>query len=1215
MIRVLVLVAALMSFSARPAHADPVSTAIITGLSITSIVGQALVRILVGFAVSALTQALTRPDQPKARNPGIKTQSATAGDQTPQSFILGHYGTAGNLAAPMMSHGSSGDTPNAYLTQVLDLGDMPITALTDIWIDGDYFPIETDSVWTGTVNADYGVTPGSGPKPNHNGKLFYRFHDGSQTVADSGLIAKYASYPERPWLTTMIGRGVPYAILTYKYKPEVYQAIPKAMFAARGIALYDPRKDSTAGGSGSHRWANQATWEYSDNPVVMIYNILRGITLPDGETYGLGVSEDRLPAAVWFGAMADCDDLVDGSPRYRAGYEAIMATAEDGGETPMDVIDELLKACSGALADVGGSWRIRVGAPAIAVEAITDDDIIISQPQDLDPYPAITDLVNALKAQYPEPAENWQVKDAPTRYDLAAEAEDGERLVKSITLPAVPYGDQVQRLMDAWLKDSRRMRRHTITLPPEYSTLEPLQTIAWSSERNGYVDKLFEIGTVALDATLHPTLSLREVDPADYDWEPEFALPVSTPSRVKVTPAGDTLPGWSVSAVTLPDATGTGRRVAPKLSWTPGLTGIRSVEYAVREKVSATVVAASTTTAVETGFVIVPGEWISGVIYQARARGLERDTEWTSWTDVLMPTVDGIVEADLAGLITAASFAATITPPGIGFSLPALPSEYSLFFLRTDGKLYRNDGSTWTPAVPTTDLTGELQSHQYADDSIVAGKMAAAAISGREIAGDSILGHHFHVANFANLFLDSLHDDESYLTAASGSLIYATTTVPDLFGTSRVVRLNSGSAGAAAVAVTPVFRIAADGEDLHYRLRGRIDSGLSGSLTLQLQVSADDTFSSITTLTSAAVTENTPTLKSGTFIAPSGKTYARFRLVKSTAGTAVQASVGEVLVRRKNGGELIVDGSIQTPHLAAGAVDAGKIQTGTLIRNLFASGVLQVPFLPIDIRLHQSTSLGVTPAHSGMAMIFVLGAGGSGAAVSTDGGREAAASGAAAGAFAMMFVPDIAALGAYDVVIGAGGAGKTASGTGDSKDGSDGGTTSFTSGAISMTCTGGEGGNGGNSGGGGSWGDADGAVGGSVTLSAAALSLGAVGYAGGDSSPVATSSNAKDATGGAAPDVGLNASFDGQGTNVRSPGKIMTALQQSLAIPPLPILGAMGDGTAGVISNTPSTSVASAAAPFGSGSGGAATYSGVATSGAGGNGLVAIVYSGAGNLT
>jgi hypothetical protein len=50
--------------------------------------------------------------------------------------------------------------------------------------------------------------------------------------------------------------------------------------------------------------------------------------------------------------------------------------------------------------------------------------------------------------------------------------------------------------MLAWLKDNRRWRRHTIILGHYAAGIEPLDVVAWTSERNGYITKHFDVAQV-----------------------------------------------------------------------------------------------------------------------------------------------------------------------------------------------------------------------------------------------------------------------------------------------------------------------------------------------------------------------------------------------------------------------------------------------------------------------------------------------------------------------------------------------------------------------------------------------------------------------------------------------------------------------------------------------------------------------------------------------
>jgi len=623
--------------------AEVVIWGLTAGFGVTLSAG-ATIAIQIGVAVAATALSVALSSQAANDNVsggGVRTQSITAGDQMPQSFVLGRYMTAGNLAAPEMSHGVNGDT--RYLTRVVDLGDIAYDALENIIIDGDLCTLGTAGTLTmsdgaGTtaaVNSVYGATIAT---PNrYTGFAWCRFR-ANPTVADPDLLSIYGSYPERPWQSDMIGRGVPHAIMTFLWRdsPQIWNGRPDVKFIVRGIRLYDPRKDTTAGGSGSHRYGTGSTYEWSENPVVMIYNILRGIAMLGGNTYGGGYSAADLPYATWAAAMNACDVLISGRKTYIAGYEVRIGTPDIGGDTPLDVVDELLKACSAEIADVGGTIYIRVGGPAMPVKYITDDDILRSQPQDLDPFPALENTYNGVHATYPDPAELWTTKEAPPRYDTTAQAEDGGQiLIGDLRLPAVPDETQVQQLMTAWLKDARRMRVHNIGLPPEGLLINPLDVIDWTSARNGYTGKDFEVSRIAIDPrTICTTLSMREKVSGDYSWGAGDEIATTAPSAVKVQPGALTVDGWTVTAVSIPDASGASRRPAIRIAWTAPIPGIVTLKYEVRVTATSADVTNGSVD-LDKGARNIHEGILASTSYQVRARYVTgKSSSWTSWTTV-----------------------------------------------------------------------------------------------------------------------------------------------------------------------------------------------------------------------------------------------------------------------------------------------------------------------------------------------------------------------------------------------------------------------------------------------------------------------------------------------------------------------------------------------------------------------------------------------------
>ena len=743
--------ALVLALVATPAAADP-ATLIITGLTAAGVtvgaVGAAFIKIGVGLAFSALSSALSRPANANEGPRGVRLQSLTAGEQTPQSFILGTYVSSGNLTAPEMSHGTNGDT--AYLTRVVDFSDVQITGLAGLIIDGVACQLGSGGgnlTMTGGDGLTPAVHPTYGPTVNKGdfiGVAWCRFYDGSQTAADSMLRSKYGSYPQRPWTAQMIGRGVAYAALTFFWRdsPQVWQGRPDVKFVLQGIRLYDPRKDSTAGGSGAHRYGTTSTHEFSDNPVVMIYNVLRGIQILGGDLFGGGYAAADLPYSVWAAAMNACDVMVGDRKTYTAGFEVFMGGSEAGGSSPADLVEEMLKTCLAQIADVGGAIYIRVGAPGLPVKFITDDDILVTQAQQLDPFPGAAESYNVVNANWVNPSKLWTVVEATPRRDTNAITADGQELVAQLALGAVTNARQVQQLTAAWLKDARRFRRHSITLAPEGILLKPLDVIDWTSTRNGYVSKQFEISEMGVHPqTLSTTISIREVDPNDYNWTVGDELADSAVSIEPVLPSPLGVPGFTATATTIKDASGVDRLPAILLGWALPLAGVSAVRFQIRVSGSNTVAVEGSTANVDVGYHVVSAGIVGSVDYQARARLVgPKTTEWTAWVTVTAPNV-GIKSVDFQGSIQEVFRNAGLAPVEIVTALPTTGNFAGrTVFLTTDFKLYRHAGTPagsagFTAAVPAVDVTGQLTDAQIA--AIAAAKMTG-QITGTQITDGSI---------------------------------------------------------------------------------------------------------------------------------------------------------------------------------------------------------------------------------------------------------------------------------------------------------------------------------------------------------------------------------------------------------------------------------------------------------------------------------------------
>lgn len=661
MMRVAHLILALLLLVLFPTHAfaDPVTAAIaavgkaIAGFAASSALGSFLVGIGKSLVVGLLQQALGKLTQkkPKKQEPvGVVLETQT-GDDLPLSFVVGSRGTAGKLKY-WGTWGHEGETANAYYVGVFEVGSLPSYAgprgLSSLWVGTEFASV----LWEEQVEDGRGA-PIAEYRYAGTDYCWVKYLDGSQTTADAYLREKFGSIADRPWTETMVGRGKQLVILTCRYNTELFSGAPDIIAEPHPLRFYDPRRDSSVGGSGPHRWEDQSTWEPSYNNAIVIYNIVRGIRDQGGQWVygGQNLSAYRWPISNIMAAANECDRVIDGRPQYRCGAEISVA------DEPLDVIDALRLGCNGRFILSGGVVKLLVGAPGAAVWSFTDEMVIVSREQELDPWPSLSDTHNTITASYPDRDSRWGMKDAP-EYSVEAYVDADRRwLTHPVPFRAVPYGEQVQALQKTIIEDGRRFRVHDFTLPPAARLLEVGDVISWTSSRNFYSDKLFIIEKIVRLRGSLQRVVIKELDPTDYD-PPEFVVPPVTGWLGRIEVPTQPMTGWSVEPAVVTDAGGVPRRPAIRISCAPGLDDVAKVWVKVRVKETGAIVFDSDANAYASPYAwLISGGWmLPATDYEAQGRYIpysSRQTDWSEWLSVTTPDLR-LSYADLAADILSA---------------------------------------------------------------------------------------------------------------------------------------------------------------------------------------------------------------------------------------------------------------------------------------------------------------------------------------------------------------------------------------------------------------------------------------------------------------------------------------------------------------------------------------------------------------------------------
>jgi hypothetical protein len=630
---------ALTAIAMPPAQADPVTLTAV-GTFMATPVGSVLTNVAIGVglnAASGLIHNIIGGDKTSEAT-GIHGTVSTGGDG-PIRFVVGDRMTAGTLVY-RGTWGSAGSTPNAYYVEERVISDLPL-GISGLWVDGKLHTVD----WGGTpVAQGYPIPDFRKAGVDY---AWFKWAAGDQTTADSYLLAKFGADPNHPYTADMIGRGQAKGILTVRANREIWKnGFPSWSVETSGIALYNIAKDSTAGGTGAHRWADPATWEPSNLLPVIIYNLMRGIRYGSEWVYGgQTISATQLPPSSWIAAIVEAGTIVakaDASTekQWTGGFEIA------GDVQPADVIDEALKRSAGRIADIGGIYKMICGIPASTVMTISDADIITSRDQSMVPFPRPDAIYNAISS-----------KDSPPRTNATWEALDGgERRSIEVTYEMVSSGTQVQRLDSAAIADARRFVTHRLPLPPIASELEPLDLIAVSSDFFGYTAKKFLIVQMDDEETYEQFVTIRETNPADFGYiAATDELPTTFPSLSFADVPAVQMSGYQVFAISVLDSAGIARRPDLKVRIPGGLDDVASIKVTVR--------LASSAASVYQGTVAYQRGVIAGSYFEVPLNG------------VFLPAMAYEVQFDeipFSARATLASDWFAITTPNIGIGAPDL---------------------------------------------------------------------------------------------------------------------------------------------------------------------------------------------------------------------------------------------------------------------------------------------------------------------------------------------------------------------------------------------------------------------------------------------------------------------------------------------------------------------------------------------------------------
>lgn len=523
-----------------------IGAALVVG--VTLLTGGTLTAALIAGALSLASATILAPKMAGAGERQASETTLQLGEG-PRQVGFGRFATGGSLLDGFNYGGQYGTDWEVLL---IALADHECDAL-----EGFY------------VNDEYVSFAGNGVVSGYSGQLEVHWLPGTATQAWPSFVTANGVGWADPDNNC---KGVSCVAVAYKAdKPDAKNPVwtagrPRFLWVLRGKKCYQARKDSTVpGGSGSHRWADPSTWEWTDNAAECRYQYQRGIfaldqvDAPDQLLLGRGLSAIEAPPERSIAHTNVCDELVAldaGGAEKRYRFNGMIGADEDF----LTAESYFAAAMGGVIRQPDGGIEVEPGqAKAVAAE-ITDLDILNLAEGQVEHFRGQADKewLNTVVVRYVEPGQKWAMHSAPVRRNTADIIADGGQRLDTTDIKHVTSVTQAGRLAEIKRRLGRLLTTATVPLGPRFAGLEEGDWIGWTSDRHFEgARKVFRVDSYSRDKGWKMTLTLREIAASVYDDAAEIAPTAaatqqSAPGAIGAPGAG----AWTLTGGVVAGATG-----------------------------------------------------------------------------------------------------------------------------------------------------------------------------------------------------------------------------------------------------------------------------------------------------------------------------------------------------------------------------------------------------------------------------------------------------------------------------------------------------------------------------------------------------------------------------------------------------------------------------------------------------------------------------------
>ena len=332
------------------------------------------------------------------------------------------------------------------------------------------------------------------------------------------------------WTSNHKLSGLAYLALRFKWNQDAFSGVPEVRVTLKGKKIYDPRLDSTKGGSGSHREDDATTWAYSKNSSLVLLDYLRN------SRYGKGLPNSAFETNYdSFKTSANtCETQV--TP-YSGGSNINLFETHaviDSEKKVIENVRELLVPMRCIFNYTQGKYKVIIEGTGSSQLLLTKDNVVSEVKLQGENK---SEKYNRVVGTFTNPEKDYQADtvsyppyddsglDPADQHATMLAEDNGTLLERSFDMIHVTSPYQAEEICENILKRSRNNLKAEVTVTSEALNLSIGDIVTATYSTAGFTAKPFRVMSLSINSDSTVNLGLEEHQDNFYTWEQKSEAP------------------------------------------------------------------------------------------------------------------------------------------------------------------------------------------------------------------------------------------------------------------------------------------------------------------------------------------------------------------------------------------------------------------------------------------------------------------------------------------------------------------------------------------------------------------------------------------------------------------------------------------------------------------------------------------------------------------